>query len=143
MKMPRLRYLKNYYPIGEESDAEENNRSGASWLSNASIISSFSDEKLKEAITRYKGILQVLEAEVISRTQQNKMYDVLAQRSSRTKRQLLRQQDGSVGNINKSNRKRRRSSLEKSIASCFKGINISKELKSTLSKEIYICLTNS
>jgi hypothetical protein len=78
--MPRIHRMKDYdFEINERSDekmfsksgeeTEENERSsGNSWLSNDAIISSFSESKLKEALTRYKAIVRLLETELLARS---------------------------------------------------------------------------
>lgn len=87
--MPRIRYLKSKrleyeaddidFDEQQNEDAsgetevkryesiENDTPSGSSWLSNASIIASFTDEQLKRAIRRYKDSLILLEAELRAR----------------------------------------------------------------------------
>lgn len=56
--MPRLRYLKEYTPIEveyEDSNEIENNGSGisgSSWLSNATIIGTMSEAKIKQKMKK-------------------------------------------------------------------------------------------
>jgi|SRR5580765_752332 len=94
--MPRLRYLKSRREDFEEDDfnfnepenegtssetspsgfegVQEEAPSGTSWLSNASVIASFTDEQLKAAIGRCKANLILFEAELMARAYQNKSH---------------------------------------------------------------------
>jgi hypothetical protein len=80
--MPRLRYRKDYnldFEINERTDEEttsamryegeeETERSGASWLSNGAIISSFTTAKLKTTLSQYKAYVKILETELLTRS---------------------------------------------------------------------------
>jgi len=82
--MPRLRHYKNFNFEDDEDDpsrTEQDNdgayqeigssdeeESGKSWLSNAAIISSFSTDKLKQTLSRYKLLIRILETELSARS---------------------------------------------------------------------------
>jgi len=74
--MPRLRYYKNFnYEASADAEEDDNNAEGGkSWLSNAQIISSFSEAKLKDALLRYKAIVRILEMELLSRSFSNRKH---------------------------------------------------------------------
>lgn len=71
--MPRIIKYKDYTPIGEY-ERERNNdteyRTG-SWLSNESITASMPDSKIREALSRYKSIVFILERELLVRASAN------------------------------------------------------------------------
>src|SRR5882724_3188069 len=66
--MPRLRYKKDYDVNFEESENERSSTSGQSWLSNATIVAQLSDKKIHEAITHYRALISLLEAELLARS---------------------------------------------------------------------------
>jgi hypothetical protein len=74
--MPRLRYYKNFNYEAASADDDDNaeSDSGKSWLSNAQIISSFSEAKLTEALQRYRAIVRLLEMELLSRSFNNRKH---------------------------------------------------------------------
>lgn len=77
--MPRLKYYKNYEQfdeqretpnLGEESSSEGiNYQEQKGWWSNANIIASLSEAKIKAAIENYKTIISLLQIELLARKQ--------------------------------------------------------------------------
>jgi hypothetical protein len=81
--MPRLRRIKDYEWVDngnfhvEDSDDESTESSGSqplseattgqSWLSNASVIASLNDEKLKSSINYYRTLAKLMEEELVGR----------------------------------------------------------------------------
>lgn len=131
--MPRIRYLKKYTPIEVEYESRdqskyedirdsgrENSRSGNSWLSNATIISSMSEAKLKQSIAYYREMSALLEAELMARTFQNKFPSIKNQFSN------VQSASRSIRCISEVTKRRKRS---KGI---FKGVKLSAELKEAL-----------
>lgn len=83
--MPRVRYYKNYEQfneretpnLGEESSSEGiNYQEQKGWWSNASVISSLSDKKIKQAIANYKAIISLLQIELLERSRGVRHIDV-------------------------------------------------------------------
>jgi hypothetical protein len=91
--MPRLKYYKNYdwnyekgaYPNDNIRDEQSSPRdttesrqyenieyddedSGNNWLSNRAIISSFTNDKLRQAIKHYRTLLRLFESELLQRS---------------------------------------------------------------------------
>lgn len=73
--MPRLRYYKKYEQLTEDSNnGEESSNEGINyesekgWWSNASIIASLSETKIKAAIEAHKSFISLLQAELLSRS---------------------------------------------------------------------------
>lgn len=126
--MPRIRYLKKYTPIEVDYEHENerertrytNELSGKSWLSNANIIGSMSEAKLKQSIAYYHEMSTLLEAELMARTFQNKFP------STKNQFNNVQSTSRSIRCISETAKRRKRS---KGI---FRGLKISMELKEAL-----------
>lgn len=80
--MPRIIRYKDYSPIGEYNEHNDNNgnstndqsyngeesASGRHFLNNAVIISSMATPQIREALSRYKGLILLLERELFLRS---------------------------------------------------------------------------
>ena len=124
--MPRLRYYKNYSPVGENREDEDDThdakwKSGESWLSNNAVIAAMPESKLKEAIRYYKTLVDRLEQELWLRSHTNRYAGIGdSSRSASPTRTRTTQ---------KSIRKSGPGSGTKGI---FKGLKLSRELKVAL-----------
>lgn len=134
--MPRIRYLKKYTPI--EVDYEDirdregqTNRSstglsGDSWLSNSTIIESMSEAKIKQAISYYRNMANLLEIELKFRTNVSSTYIVDNFKHFNTCNGNQRQDVG----VN--NNKRQKISKRSKRNKLFKGLKLTSELREAL-----------
>ncbi len=82
--MPRLRYLKNYNVNFEDEIEDEEPLTGQSWLSNATIISSLTNDKIRTAIKYHRETVKLLENELICRANGTRAYHEFILPSFRT-----------------------------------------------------------
>lgn len=126
--MPRLRYLKNYERIHAEYEQadehiEEEARTGQSWLSNSSIISSMPDSKLREAINLYRNLAMQMEQELLFRSKMAKQTSISAELRTAYK---IDRVELYISN------KRRQATRNKRQRAIFKGLKLSPQLKRSL-----------
>jgi hypothetical protein len=85
--MPRLRRLKDYEVDWHDEDTREEpcsqSATGESWLSNVSIIASFSDEKLKSSARYYREMARLFEEELLGRIQGTRVYSPIVYQADR------------------------------------------------------------
>lgn len=134
--MPRIRYLKKYTPI--EVDYEDiqdregqTNRSstglsGDSWLSNSTIIGSMSEAKIKQAISHYRNMANLLEIELKFRT------DVFISYVVRDFKTFKVHEGFQQRNVENNNNKRRKINKGSKRNKLFKGLKITSELRKAL-----------
>jgi hypothetical protein len=83
---PRLRHLKNYNFDFEKEEEKSEGLTGQSWLSNATIIQSLNDDKIRTAIKYHRETAKLLENELICRANGIRTYHEFTLPSFRTNR---------------------------------------------------------
>ena len=110
-----------YEAVEDENNSKSWPRSGQSWLSNATIIASMSDAKLKSTLSYYKGMQVLLEAELQVRSFASKAHGFHEVRKAYEQANQTRKRAGGASLHARTKQ-----------VSLFRGLKLSKQLKEKL-----------